>query len=264
MKRLIAGLLVALTISGAARAHDTWVQTNTNVVRVGDAAHIDFSLGNHGNDHRDFKLAGKPDLATSTLEVVLPGGRQVDVKPQLTDQGYAPNEGFWTTRFVPTEPGMYLVSHTSDKVVSYAPVRSIKSAKTCFIASESLDNVPHDLVGFDRQLGHPLELIPLTNPVIPMGSGIPMTVRLEYRGKPLPDTRVSFIPRGTTLADGFDPKFERKTDEKGEVRFAPGEGNYFLIVAHHEEPAESGPNYERTKYSATLVVLVPQQCPCCE
>ncbi len=48
------------------------------------------------------------------------------------------------------------------------------------------------------------------------------------------------------------------------MKFTPGDGNVYLVVAHHEEPKESGSNYERTKYSATLVVLVPQQCPCCE
>ena len=44
-------------------AHDTWVQTNTPLIRVGDAVHIDLMLGNHGNDHRDFKLASKVDPA---------------------------------------------------------------------------------------------------------------------------------------------------------------------------------------------------------
>lgn len=264
MSKAIWGLLAGLLINGTARAHDTWVQTNNNIVRVGDAAYIDLLLGNHGNDHRDFKMAGKPDLEASTLEIVLPGGRRLDVKTGLTDQGYAPNEGYWSTRFVATEPGLYMVSSTSDKVVSYAPVRSIKSAKTCFVASKSLDDVPRDNVGFDRPLGHPLELVPTTHPVTPMGPGVPLGVRLLFRDKPLAGARVSFVPRGTTLAEGFDPKFERTTDEQGEARFTPNDGNYYLVVAHHEQPDERGSNYERTKYSATLVVLVPQHCPCCE
>ncbi|HEX4143334.1 MAG TPA: DUF4198 domain-containing protein [Pirellulales bacterium] len=264
MSKAILGLLAGLLIGGTAAAHDTWVQTNANIIRVGDAAYVDLLLGNHGNDHRDFKLAGKADLEASTLEIVLPNGRRLDVKPGLADQGYAPSEGFWSTRFVAAEPGLYTVSHTYDKVVSYAPVRAIKSAKTCFVASRSLDDVPRDAGGFDRPLGHSLELVPTTHPVTPMGPGVPLGVRLLYRDKPLAGARVSFVPRGTTLADGFDPKFERTTDAQGEVRFTPNDGNYYLVVAHHEQPDERGPNYERTKYSATLVVLVPQHCPCCE
>ncbi|HTU24126.1 MAG TPA: DUF4198 domain-containing protein [Pirellulales bacterium] len=264
MSRAFWGLLAALSVTGAAQAHDTWVETNTNIVRVGDAVFIDLLLGNHGNDHRDFRLAGKPDLETSTLDVVLPDGRRLDIKPTLSDRGYAPSEGFWSTRFVPAEPGLYTVSQTSDKVVSYAPTRSIKSAKTFFVANGSLDNVPRDFGGFDRPLGHALELVPIAHPVTPMGPGVPFAVRLLYRDKPLPETKVSFIPRGTTLAEGFDSKYERTTDEHGEARFTPPDGNFYLIVAHHDEPNEAGPNYQRTKYSATLVLFVPQHCSCCE
>jgi uncharacterized GH25 family protein len=122
--------LALLLLAGPGRAHDSWVQTNSNVVRVGDNVHIDLMLGNHGNDHRDFKLAGKVDLASSTLVVLAPDGKRYDLKPRLEDTGYAPREGYWTARFAGARPGLYLVAHTSDRVVSYAPVRSVKSAKT--------------------------------------------------------------------------------------------------------------------------------------
>ena len=56
---LILAALWAMVDTSA--AHDTWVQTNTNLIRTGDAVHIDLMLGNHGNDHRDFKLASKLD-----------------------------------------------------------------------------------------------------------------------------------------------------------------------------------------------------------
>src|SRR5581483_10432534 len=104
-----------------ARAHDTWVQTNVNVVRAGDNVHIDLCLGNHGNNHRDFKLASKTDLAGCTLEVLAPDGKRYDLKDRLADIGYTPKEGFWTTRFAASQPGVYVVAHTLDHVVSYAP-----------------------------------------------------------------------------------------------------------------------------------------------
>lgn len=261
-KVLLGFALILLTVNSA-RAHDTWVQTNTNVIRVGDAAHIDLMLGNHGNDHRDFKLASKPDLAASTLEVVAPDGKRFDLKSTMADVGYAPNEGYWTTRFVATQPGMHLVAHTYDKVVSYAPLRSIKSAKACFVASKSLDQVSTDHPGFDKPLGHVLELTPEANPVTPMGPGVPIKVRLLFKGKPLSGARVSFIPRGETLTEEFDDRYERETDEQGRAAFTPTAGNCYLVVAHWHEPKEGGKGYEGTKYSATLTVFVPQVCPCC-
>ena len=157
-----------------ATAHDTWLQTNTNLVRVKDVVHVDLMLGNHGNDHRDFKLAGKPDAATSTLEVVSPNGERFDLKDRLVDLGYTPQEGFLTARFMPSQPGLYVVGHTADKVVSYGPIRSIESSKTYFLASTSLDKIEPQTAGFDQPLGHAMELVPLVHPVTPMGPGSPI------------------------------------------------------------------------------------------
>ncbi|MCO6459751.1 MAG: DUF4198 domain-containing protein [Pirellulaceae bacterium] len=246
-----------------ALAHDTWVETNTNLIRTGDAVHIDLKLGNHGNDHRDFKLAGKLAAPDCRLEVAAPDGRRYDLQQRLADVGYTPQEGYWTTKFAASEPGLYTVLHTFDRVVPYAPIRAIKSAKTMFLVSESLDRVPRDQTGFDRQAGHAFELIPLTNPVAPMGPGQRINVRLLFQGKPLAGARISFIPRGQSLAEGMDSEYERTSDLKGEASFTPRSGNVYLVVAHHADPNAAGDGYEATKYSATLVVFVPELCPCC-
>ena len=245
-------------------AHDAWVETHTSIVRTGDAAHISLLLGNHGNSHRDFKLAGKVDLRHAQCELIRPDGNKLDLKPTLFDVGYAPAEGYWSTRFVAAEPGLYTVNHLSDQVMSYAPVRSIKGAKAYFVVSDSLDRVSRKYGGFERPLEHPLELIPTAHPITPMGVGVPIRVRLVYRGKPLAGARVSFIPRSVSLSDGFDATYERTTDDRGEAAFTPTLGTQHLVVAHHEEPNERGEGFDRTKYSATLTIFVPQICPCCQ
>jgi uncharacterized GH25 family protein len=256
-------LLLLAVISSQTFAHDTWVETNTNLVRTGDAIYIDLKLGNHGNEHRDFKIAGKVNIAESTLKLSTPGGKTFDLKPDVIDTGYAPKEGYWSAKFSTSEPGLYLVGHTLDQVVTYAPMRTLKSAKTFFVVSNSLDRVPRDQKGFDRVLGHPLELVPISNPVVPMGPGQAIQVKLLFEGKPLADSTVSFVPRGHNLKEGFDAEFERKTDALGIVSFAPKTGNVYLVVAHHQEP-RSGANYESTKFAATLTLFVPEICPCCE
>src|SRR6476659_1323400 len=121
-------------IAGTAAGHDTWVQTNTNLIRTGDAVHVDLMLGNHGNDHRDFKLASKIDLEGATLAVTDPAGKTLDLIPKLADLGYAPKEGFHSAKFATDKAGLYVVSHTQDKVVNHGkPVRSIRSAKAFFL-----------------------------------------------------------------------------------------------------------------------------------
>lgn len=259
--------LLILLLASPAFAHDAWVQTNTHIVRAGDYAQIDLMLGNHGNEHRDFKLAGKLSLEGADVSVTGPSGASYDLKPIATDTGYTPQEGFWTARFDTADPGLYRVALRSDRVMTYAPERSIKSAKAFFVASRSLDSVPADNPGFDVPAGHELELVPVSNPVTPMGPGTEIRVRLLYKGQPLAGERVSFIPRGATLAKGFDETYERTTDSNGEASFEPREGNTYLIAAHKTEQAESGTldgqPYQFTKYGATLTVLVPRICPCC-
>lgn len=259
--RFILAVVLCLHAASACLAHDTWVQTNTNIVRVGDVVHIDLMLGNHGNEHRDFKLASKISLEQATLEVVAPDGKTYDIKPQLIDTGYTPKEGFWSGRFIPGEAGLHIVSHTL--VSQHGSTRGIKSGKTFFVVSESLDKVRRDNPGFDRPLGHVLEIVPQSNPVTPMGPGQPIDVKVVYEGHPLPDARVAFVPRGEELSEGFDQRFERMTDAEGSASFTPKEGNYYLVVVHHLEPDQKGDGYDRTEYSATLTVNVPQLCPCC-
>ncbi|MEW4455034.1 DUF4198 domain-containing protein [Bremerella sp. JC817] len=264
MIRILSALLLTGTLVSLASAHDTWVETNTGILRTGDAIYVDLKLGNHGNNHRDFKLASKANPADGTWDVVQPDGSKFDLTSVAVDLGYAPKEGFWNAKYVADEPGLYLVSHARDSIVNHGhPVRSVKSGKTFFIVSDSLAQVPSDLTGFDKPQGHALELVPTENPVAPLGPGKPIAVQLLFQGKPLADTVVSFIPRRETLQEGFDETYERKTDANGQASFTPKSGDQYLVVAHLEQPEASGDGYDATKYSATLLVIVPERCPCC-
>lgn len=256
--------VIVFVITAPVLAHDTWVETNVNLLRTGDAVFVDLKLGNHGNDHRDFKLASKVDLEPCTLTVTDPDGTSYDLLPGLVDTGYAPKEGYWTTKFVPAKPGMYVVSHTFDKVVHHGkPVRSIKSSKTCFVASNLLDRVPYLNPGFEKPFGHALEIVPMSNPVTPMGPGETIRVQVLFQGKPLPETVVSFIPQSVPLTEDFDDRYERTTDADGRASFIPKTGERFLVVVHHQTD-EGGDGYGETAYAATLTVYVPEICPCCE
>jgi len=252
--RIALFCLLAMT-HAIADAHDTWVEVNSPLVRLGDVVHIDLKLGNHGNGHRDFKLASKITLAPCQLSVVGPDGNPVDLKSGIADAGYAPKEGYWTNRFVTKAEGLHVVSHTLDTL--HGTTRAIKSGKTYFIASKKLDELnPHD-TGFEKPLGHPLELVPVMNTVANTGPGLPIRVKLYYQSKPLTGARVSFIPRGAVLAEGFDKEFERSTDAEGVAEFIPKEGNVVLVVVHHSAPEQKGDGYDKTNYAATLTVAVP-------
>jgi len=196
------------------------------------------------------------------LAVLSADQQSVDLKDQAIDLGYAPKEGFWSAKFIPAKPGLYMVAHSLDTL--HRTTRAIKSGKTFFLVSDSLDKVAVPANSFDQPVGNNLELVPSNTLVAPMGPGKPISVCLMYQGKPLPKARVTFIPRGTVLTEGFDENYERMTDAEGLATFTPTEGNYVLVVAHHAEPEQRGEGYDRTSYSATLTVYVPELCTCCE
>lgn len=250
------------TLSTVALAHDTWVQTGSPVARTDDVVHIDFMLGNHGNEHRDYKLASKlSGLEGVKLDVIAPSGKATDLRPVLADLGYAPKEGFYSARYIVAEEGLHSIVHTLDKL--HGTTRAVKSAKSYFLSAKALDKPVTASSEHAKPLGHPLEFVLETHPVLNTGPGKPVKVQLLYDGKPLPDARVSFIPRGVPLEEGFDKEYERSTDAQGRASFTPREGNYYLVVAHHAAPDRKGEGYEKTSYSAVLVLNIPQICPCC-
>jgi uncharacterized GH25 family protein len=257
MKRtflLLASVIVALT-SSLVRAHDTWVQSGSLVTRYQDVVHIDLMLGNHGNNHRDFKLASKITLAPCTLEIIAPNGSRTDLKSKVVDMGSAEKEGFWTAKMIADQKGTYQVVHTLDTL--HGKTRAIKSGKSYFIASDRFDAIPKSGKDPVQPLGKGLEF-QLDTPLETIAANREIKLRVLWNGKPLPNTSVAFVPRGAKLAEDTDPQFERVSDAGGYVTYTPSEGNFLLAVTHYVAADEKGEGYDKTHYGATLVLPVPQ------
>lgn len=255
LTKFLAIALAASFITSSATAHDTWVQSGPLVTRHNDVVHVDLMLGNHGNDHRDFKLASKITLKPCSLSVVAPDGTTSDLKPSIKDMGYAEKEGYWSARMVADQKDVYQVVHTLDTL--HGKTRGIKSSKSFFVSSSCFGVFPTNGTEFIKPLNSGLELV-LESSLKTMGAGKEVQLKVLWNGKPLPEARVAFVPRGAVLAEGFDSDFERVADETGTVRFTPTEGNFLLAVVHHMAADESGDGYDRTHYGATMVLPIPQ------
>ncbi|MFO1096024.1 MAG: hypothetical protein U0992_22370 [Planctomycetaceae bacterium] len=160
------------------------------LIRTGDAVYVDLRLGNHGNEHRDFKLASKITLDKATLEVIARTTAEVDLKPELVDVGYT--EGRLLDRQVRRRTAGPLHRRS----------RWIRSSIT---ASRAIDQNAQSLLRRqpDAHDQHPRGLIQLRqavratpwrssekNPVAPHGAGTKSTCRVLLKGKPLADARV--------------------------------------------------------------------------
>ena len=259
----IFAVVAGLTLIGQAFAHDIWIEANQSLFRIGEPVSLSLMLGNHGNHHRDFRMASKVQAGQQNLSVISPDGKSLDLTTNLIDNGYEPKEGFWGGTFQGDKAGIFQAVSTFDQVMSYAPVRDIKCAKTYFALSQTLDNPKKVDVGFQRPVGAPLELIPVSNPVFELGVGTSFSVKLLYKGMPLKDTVVSFIPKGVTLSGEVDSKYEAKTDSKGVATVSLVQAGQWLIAAHVTDANASGEGYKSIGYSATIHIRVPNVCPCC-
>lgn len=254
---LVAAAALVAVLSTASWAHDPWIETNASLVRVGEVVHIDLKLGNHGNHHRDFLLAGRLNPEWVTFEVATSQGKRQSLREQLIPTAAAEKEGYWTTSYSPSSAGPHTVVQTLDRVMKHGKsVRGVRSAKAIFVASESLDNPRCDTAAGLAPLGLPFELVLESCPLRAV-VGQPVAVRVLKDGKPQANVLVSFIPRGEKLADEFDPKFERRTDAQGRAAFTPSRATVHLIAARHNADDEKTEAYEYTSYAATLTLQVP-------
>lgn len=246
--------LAVTLLGGPLAAHDIWVEpSSAHLPEVGAYLYLDVKLGNHGNDHRDFKLWGKLSPPLLGLSVALVSGlesEEMDLTEKLVDLGSSPREGYWSALHRPETGGLYRVTHRMGAVMTYAPVRSTQIAKTYFAVGSLEEAAPWT----ESVLGEGLELVPLSHPVLGSRVGSEIAVRVLFKGQPVAGKRVSFLGRGSLPEGEFDPSRERLTDAEGVVRFTLIEPGLTLIVAHHFAADESGEGYDNSKYGATLIL----------
>ncbi|HRI45190.1 MAG TPA: DUF4198 domain-containing protein [Fimbriimonadaceae bacterium] len=241
----------AVAASAIALAHDIWIQPSACRVDPDAWIRLDLRLGNHGSGHKDFRLASKVAGNAKNLVLYGPDGAKVDLTGSLTDQGYGEKEGFWSARYVPQTQGLYTAVSTFDQVMTYGPIRDVKSAKTYFAVGSVAPS------GFDRVFGHDIEIVPLENPILAAGGTL--AVKVLYKGKPLSGTKVTYVPMGATPKEGDDPEFESKTDDAGIAKASLSRGDIYLICARQVDPQGKGEGYEAINYSATLCLVVPNK-----
>lgn len=262
MLRRLTGLLAAAVLlarlSGAALAHDGWVQSYAPVVLTGEMAYVDLQFGNHSNEHGSYRIAGKWPVGHTQVFVTGPMGDRHDITATLFDTGEAVDtspagpKGFYTAAFAAGGAGIYVVSVQSDSLFTYPDgktSRTLRSAKS-FVAAANLP-VPEQvsaLQGFDRAVSEDrAELIPLRNPAaLLQGAAVP--VKLLVEGKPSANQEVTVVRRSTGDVERL------KTDDTGQVQFTPVAADYYLLRAKVDATAPGAAN--TTAHEATLTLIV--------
>lgn len=85
--KLAIALLFLFGLRCPAGAHDGWIEITSSIVERGQVATITLLHGNHSNDHRSYRIAGKWDQKYTTVTVWAPNGKRIDLTRQMIDLG---------------------------------------------------------------------------------------------------------------------------------------------------------------------------------
>ena len=95
-------------------AHDGWVEIAPAIVERNQPATIALIQGNHSNEHKSYRIAGKWNAKYVTLAVVEPKGKQISLTDRLFDMGEDEEKigpkgpkGFHLAPFTPQEDGFF-------------------------------------------------------------------------------------------------------------------------------------------------------------
>src|SRR5207249_11002201 len=107
--------------------HDGWVEITPAIVEKGQVATISLIQGNHSNEHRSYRIAGKWDQKYTTLWVIDPKGNSNTLTDRLVDLGEDDDKvgpkgpkGFFLAPFVPKHDGLYLALARQARTIQQA------------------------------------------------------------------------------------------------------------------------------------------------
>jgi uncharacterized GH25 family protein len=246
-------------------SHDGWVEISPTIVEKNQAATIALLQGNHSNEHKSYRIAGKWDPKYTTLIVVDSKGKRNDVTDRLIDLGedtetIGPKgpKGFHLASFVPKEEGLFQAMARQVRTLQQSDgpkIVTVRLAKAAFASLKvPVISAAKNFKGFDRQIANEdaVEFVPMNNPLA-VFSGGSMTFALRQKGKSLTAQMVTLVRR----IDGFASVQERTTDEKGRVSFAIGPADWYLarVKIDEETPRPDGQK-DKASYESTYVFQV--------
>jgi uncharacterized GH25 family protein len=262
---LTVALFMGLNVSRSTLAHDGWLEISPAIVEKNQPVTIALIQGNHSNEHKSYRIAGKWDSKYTTLVIVDPKGKQNVLTDRLIDLGedaetVGPKgpKGFHLASFVPRDDGLHEAVARQVRTVQQGEgpkLLTVRLAKTAFAAFKvPVVSAAKNLKGFDRLIGgeDAVEFMPVNNPLALFSGGL-MTLELRQKGKPLGGQIITLVRR----LDGFASVQERTTDEKGRVNFAVGPADSYLArVKIDEETPRSDGQKDKASYESTYVFQV--------
>ena len=163
-----------------------------------------------------------------------------------------------------SEPGAYIVAATrkagfytkttqGSKQTSKKGLKNVLSCSYSHMCMKTVVNVGEGKGQVDVKIGHPMEIIPLKNPV-ELRAGDYLPVQVFCKGEPFKGYIYATIAGFSTEKDTF--AYTTKTDNKGKGKIKILESGVWMIKASHEEPYPNQEECDKESFVATLTFEV--------
>lgn len=221
---VILAVTPLLLLAGTALAHFPILLPATPWGRVGEELELVHSFGH------PFEVERAPAARPLRFSVFPPDGDAVDLLPTLGEEGAARMD--WRARYTPRQRGDHLVALTS-------PVGE-HDGRPWQDFTKLVLHVPAVQRGWDRVLGDPLEVVPLTRPY---GIAVGASVRAEVLadGQPLAHAVVEVERCNTTAPDPLPPEpfvtRVEKTDRSGALATTLERAGWWILSARRDTPS---------------------------
>jgi uncharacterized GH25 family protein len=249
----------------AAAAHDGWIEVTPSIVEKGQPVTIALMHGNHSNEHKSYRLAGKWDLEFTKITVIAPSGKATDLTGAMIDLGEDPEKtgpkgpkGFQIAQFISEEQGVYTVVARQERVLQHGDgpkFRGVRFARSAFAAlpvPTAAEAQKLERFAGEARAGDDLEFRPVMN-ALGIARQNSVTLELRYKGKPAANQTVSIIQKIAGAASARN----LTTDEQGRITFVPPSADSYLARAKIDEKAErSEGQFDLSSYEATYVFQV--------
>lgn len=256
----IFGLALCCVLFGAgsALAHDGWIEVAPGLVEKGQPVTIALMHGNHSNEHRSYRLAGKWDLEFTKVTVTAPSGKttaldMIDLGEDPEKTGPKGPKGFHVGQFVAEEEGVYTVVARQERALQQGDgpkFRGVRLARSVFAALPAPTIAAAQKLAFDiKPRGGDLEIVPVTR-ILGAVRGAPLTLEVRYKGEPAAGKTVSIVRKIAGAAGAQD----LNTDAAGRVTFTPDAADYYLARVKFDEKSERADGqHDLNSYEATYV-----------
>lgn len=255
MKKITIITAIYLGLTGLfctqAQAHFPWINVDNYSPDTGDSAHITVGWGHR---YPLGKFLKKSDL--ESMVMVGPDGGKVAIS-SVSDLEFQPENNF-------SKPGSYLIASKrktgfytkttqGGKRQSKEGLKNVIRCSKSQMSMKTIVNVGDGQGKIDGKVGHPLEILPLTNPA-ELKAGNYLDVQVLLHGKPYNDKIFATYMGFSTEKDVF--AYTTKTDRQGKGRIRILQPGIWLIKAEHQQPYPDQDVCDVESFIATLTLEV--------